>query len=50
MEVEVKEISKKTWTGHVDKMADEKLANRANAQKVEGKLRRERPKLRRGLH
>ena len=51
MEVGVKENSKKklrrnTWAGHVEKMADEKLAKRADAQIVEGKWRRGRPKLR----
>ena len=45
MEVGVKESSQKklvrnTWTGHVEKMGDEKLATRADAQKVEGNCRR----------
>ena len=44
MEVGVKESSKKklvrdTRAGHVDKMGNEKLAERADAQKVEGKWR-----------
>ena len=55
VEVGVKECSKKklvsrTWAGHVEKMADEKLAKRADAQKVEGKWRRGRLKFGRGLH
>ena len=42
MEVGVKESSKKklvrsTWAGDLDKMADERLAKKVNAQKVEGK-------------
>ena len=53
--VRMKEHSKKklvrsTWAGHVKEMADEKLAKRAHAQKMEGKWRRGRAKLRRGLH
>ena len=36
------------WPG--GKMGDEKLAKRADAQRVEGKRRRGRPKLRWGLH
>ena len=41
-EVGVKESSKKklvrsTWVGHVEKIGDENLAKRADAQKVEGK-------------
>ena len=45
VEVGVKESSKKklvriTWVGHVEKIGDEKLAKRADAQKVEGKWRR----------
>ena len=44
MEVEVRESSKKklmrsTWAGHVNKMGANKLAKRADAQKVEGKWR-----------
>ena len=55
MVVGVKEGSKKklarsTLAGHVENIADEKLAKRADAQKVEGKWRRGRPKLQRGLH
>ena len=38
-----------TWAGHVEQMADDKLAKRADAQKVAGKWRRGRPKLRRGI-
>jgi len=38
-----------TPAGHVDNMGDDKLVKRADAQKVEGKLRRGRPQLRRGL-
>ena len=56
MEVGVKEISKKKlvrstcmgWSCR--KMADETLAKRADAQKIEGKSRRGRPEWRRGLH
>ncbi len=41
VEVGMKESSKKkllksTWVGHVQKMGDENLAKRADAQKVEG--------------
>ena len=44
-------LVRSTWAGHVVKMADKKLAKRADAQKVEGKWRRgRRLKLRRGLH
>ena len=49
----MKENSKKKLarsTSAVEKMADEILAKKADAQKVEGKWRRGRPKLRRGLH
>ena len=51
MEVGAKQSSKKkllrsTWAGHTEKMGHEKLAKRADAQKVEGKWRRGRPKLR----
>ena len=51
MEVGMKERSKKklarsTWAGHVEQMGDEKLAKRADAQKVDGKWRRGRPTLR----
>ena len=42
-----KKLARSTWAGHVEKMADEKLAKRADAQKVERKWRRGRPKLRR---
>ena len=54
MEVGVKESSKKqlvrsTWAGHVEEMGDEKLAKRADTQKVEEKWRRGRPKLRWGI-
>ena len=35
--------------GHVKKMGDEKLAKRTDAQKVEVKWRRGRPKLRCGI-
>ena len=49
VEVGVKEDLKKklvtstlTWVGHVERMGDEKLAKRADAQKVEGKRRRKR--------
>ena len=44
MEVGVRESFKKKlarsrwkWTGHVERMKDEQLAERADAQKVEGK-------------
>ena len=56
VEVGVKEIIYKkklvgahAWAGYVKK-GDEKLAKRADAQKLEGKWRRERSKLRWGLH
>ena len=50
VEVGMKERSKKklarsTWADHVVKMGDEKLAKRADAQKVEGKWRHGRPRL-----
>ena len=53
MAVGMKESSKKklarsTWAGHVEKMGDEKLTKR-DVQKVEGKWRRGRPKLRWGM-
>ena len=51
VEVGVKESFKKKlvrswlkWAGQVDRMGDEKLAKRADAQKVEGKGRRGRPR------
>ena len=55
VEVRMKDSSKmklvsSTWAGHVEKMADEKLAKRADAQKVEREWRRGRPKLRWRLH
>ena len=37
-----RKLLRSTWAGHVDKMADENLAKRADAQKVEGKWRRRR--------
>ena len=51
VEAGVKESSKtklvrSTWAGHVEKMGDEKLAKRTDAQKVEGMWRRGRPNLR----
>ena len=36
------------WVGHVERMGEEKLAKRADAQKVEGKGRRGRPRMRWG--
>ncbi len=45
-----KKLARSTWAGHVEKMGDEKQAERADAQKVKGNWRRGRPKLRRGLH
>ena len=47
----VKESSKNkllrsTWAGYVGKKRDEKLAKRVGVQKMEGKWRREKPKLR----
>ena len=50
----MKESSKKkfvtnTWGGHVGKNGDEKLAKTADAQKVEGKWWRGRPKLKWGI-
>ena len=35
-----------TWAGHAERMGDEKLAKRADAQKVEGKRGERGPKLR----
>ena len=32
-----KKLARSIWADHVDKMGDEKLAKRADAQKVEGK-------------
>ena len=32
-----KKLVRSIWDSHVDKMGDEKLAKRANAQKLEGK-------------
>ena len=34
------------WAGHVERMGDEKLAKRADAQKVEETRRRGRPRMR----
>ena len=42
-------LARSTWAGHVENMGDEKLAKRADAQNVDGKWRRGRPKLRRGI-
>ena len=44
-----KKLMKSTWAGHVERMGDEKLAKRADVQKVEGRCRRGRPKLRWGI-
>ena len=54
VEVEAKESSKtklvrSTCAGRVGKMGDENLAKRAYAQKMEGKWRRGRSKLRWGI-
>ena len=49
MEVGKKKLARSTWTGHVEKMGDEKLAKRPDARKVDGKWRRGRPKLRWGI-
>ena len=38
--------SRLTWAGHVERMGDEKVAQRADAQKMEGERTRGRPKLR----
>ena len=38
--------SRLNWTRHVERMGDEKLAKKADAQKVEGKRRRRRPRMR----
>ena len=52
VEVGVKESYKKmkmvrsTWASHVEQIGDEKRAKRADAQKLERKWRRGRPKLR----
>ena len=51
LEIGVKESCKKkfvrsTWAGHLERMGDEKLAKGADAQRMEGKWRRGRPKLR----
>ena len=35
-----KKLVRTTWAGHVENMGDDKMATRANAQKVEGKWRR----------
>ena len=40
-----KKLVRNTRTGHVEKLAGEKLAKRADTQKVEGKWRQARPKL-----
>ena len=34
------------WAGHVERTGDKKLANRSNAQKVKGKGKRAKPKMR----
>ena len=39
--------SRLMWAGHVERMGDEKLAKRADAQKVECKRMRGRPRMRR---
>ena len=53
MKVGVTESSKKLvrsiWAGHVEKMGDEKLAKRADIQKVKGEYKRGSPKLRWGI-
>ena len=54
VEVGVKESTKNklvrnTWAGHVEKLGDEKLAKRADAQNVEEKWRQGRPKLQCGI-
>ena len=41
--------SRPIWAGHLKRMGDGKLANRADAQKMEEKKRRGRPKLRWGI-
>ena len=38
--------SRLKWAGHVERMGDEKLAKRSDTQKVEGKRRRVRPRMR----
>ena len=38
-----KKLARSTWAGHVVKLKDEKLAKRAEAQKVDEKCRRGRP-------
>ena len=50
MECSKKKLVRSTWASHVEKMADEKLAKRTNAYKLEGKGRRGRAKLRWGFH
>ena len=45
-----KKLGRSTWSGHVENIGDEKFAKKADAHKVEEKWRRERPKLRWGLH
>ena len=37
-----------TWAGHAETMGDEELEKRADAQKLEGKIGKRRPKLRMG--
>ena len=44
-----KKLARSTWAGHVEKMGDEKQAERADAQKVKRKWKRGRPKLRWGI-
>ena len=50
VEVGVKQLvrSRLEWARHMDRMGDEKLVKRAEAQKVEGKMRRGRQRMRRG--
>ena len=38
--------SKLKWAGHIERMGDEKLAKRSDTQKMEGKGRRGRPRMR----
>ena len=42
-------MNRLTWAGHEERIGDEKLANRADAQKVEGKRSRGRQTLQWGI-
>ena len=42
-------LAKSTWAGHMEGMGDDNLTKRTDAQKVEGKWSRGKPKLRWGI-